>query len=147
MSKTIFHQFILPHSPEVIWDFLTVPELMELWLMSTNFKPEVGHHFEFRTKPKFKIGFDGTVYCQVLEVIPHQKLVYSWKGGLSKENPSLNSVVTWTLTPQNEKTILTLEHAGFDGFKNILPYFIMNKGWVKIGNRLNLRIKEKYHVG
>lgn len=142
MKKAIIHSFEFPHPPEVVWEYLTDPELLALWLMPSDFKPEVGHKFCFKTNPKIKLGFDGTVYCEVLEVEPYKKLSYSWKGGLSKDNPSLNSNVTWTLTPTQGGTVLHLEHKGFKGIKNYLPYFIMNKGWLKIGKRLGKHIKE-----
>ncbi|MBX3254139.1 MAG: SRPBCC domain-containing protein [Chitinophagaceae bacterium] len=136
MSKEIKHQFTFTQSPEAVWEYLTNPDLLAQWLMPNNFKPIVGHKFQFGTKPKLKLGFDGRIYCEVLEIVPYRKLVYSWKGGLSKEKPSLDSIVTWTLTPINSGTIVTLEHKGFKGIKNYLAYFIMNKGWVKIGKRL-----------
>jgi uncharacterized protein YndB with AHSA1/START domain len=104
--------------------------------MPNDFKPIVGHKFQLKAKPKIKFGFDGTVYCEVLEIIPNEKLVYSWKGGLVKEKPSLDSIVIWTLTSSNNGTVLLLEHKGFKGVKNYLAYLIMNMGWVKIGKRL-----------
>lgn len=82
------------------------------------------------------MGFDGTIYCEVLEIIPFIKLVYSWKGGMSGDTPKLDSIVIWTLSPSEGGTMLQLEHNGFKGFKNYLPYLIMNKGWLKIGKRL-----------
>lgn len=136
MRGEIRHQFTFPQSPEVVWEYLTNSELLAQWLMPNDFKPIVGYKFQLGAKPKFPLGFDGRIYCEVLEIIPNQKLVYSWKGGLSKENPSLNSFVIWTLTPTGNGTVLTLEHKGFKGMKNYLAYFIMNKGWVKIGKRL-----------
>lgn len=136
MQRTIRHEFTYTQPPEVVWEYLTNPELLAQWLMPNNFKPVVGHTFQFKTKPKIKLGFDGTVYCEVLEIIPNKKLVYSWKGGLSKEHPSLDSIVTWTLTPTATGTVLRLEHKGFNGLKNYLSYFIMNMGWLKIGKRL-----------
>ena len=136
MQKEIRHQFTFSHSPEKVWDFLTDPELLAQWLMPNDFKPIVGHKFQFGAKPKFPLGFDGRIYCEVLEIVPYKKLVYTWTGGMSTENPSLDSVVTWTLTPTGKGTVLTLEHTGFKG-KNYLAYIIMNKGWVKIGKRLN----------
>jgi len=140
MLRTIQHQFTFPHPPEVVWEYLTDAELLAQWLMPSDFKPIVGHKFQFNARPKIKIGFDGRIYCQVLEIVPHKKLVYSWKGGMSKEHPSLDSTVTWTLTHAGENTILHLEHAGFKGLKNFLPYLIMNKGWLKIGKRLSATI-------
>lgn len=146
MERTIKHQFSLPHPPELVWDYLTKPELLAQWLMETDFQPVVGHKFQFRTKPKIKFGFDGTVYCEVLELIPFERLVYSWKGGMSNEKPSLDSLVVWTLVPSAEGTSLTLEHKGFKGIKNYFPYLIMNKGWLKIGKRLLERINIAAHA-
>lgn len=37
---------------------------------------------------------------------------------------------------KGEGTELELVHSGFKGMKNYLSYFIMNKGWVKIGERI-----------
>jgi uncharacterized protein YndB with AHSA1/START domain len=136
MQKEIKHQFTFSQSPEVVWEYLTKPELLAQWLMPNDFKPIVGHKFQLSAKPKLKFDFDGKIYCEVLEIVPYKRLVYSWKGGLSKESPSLDSIVIWTLTPNDNGTILTLEHKGFKGMKNYLAYIIMNKGWVKIGKRL-----------
>lgn len=136
MQKEIKHQFTFSQSPEVVWEYLTKPELLAQWLMPNDFKPIVGYKFQLSAKPKLKFDFDGKIYCEVLEIVPYKRLVYSWKGGLSKESPSLDSIVIWTLTPNDNGTILTLEHKGFKGMKNYLAYIIMNKGWVKIGKRL-----------
>lgn len=141
MQREIRHQFTFLQPPEVVWDYLTNSALLAQWLMPNDFKPIVGHKFQFGAKPELKFGFDGRIYCQVLEIIPYKKLVYSWKGGLSKENPSLNSLVIWTLAPSRDGTILTLEHKGFQGVKNYLAYLIMNKGWAKIGRRLFEQLK------
>lgn len=142
MKGIISHQFTFPHTPETVWEYLTNPDLLALWLMPNDFKPVPGHKFQFGTKPKLKLGFDGRVYCEVLEIVPFQKLVYSWKGGMSNEKPLLDTIVTWTLTPTDGGTILHLEQKGFKGMKNLIPYFIMNKGWVKIGQRLLKRIND-----
>ena len=120
----------------MVWEYLTNSELLAQWLVPNDFKPIVGHKFQFGAKPKIKIGFDGRIYCEVLEIVPFKKLVYFWKGGMSKEKPSLDSIVVWTLTPTENGTVLTLEHKGFKGIKNYLAYIIMNRGWVKIGKRL-----------
>jgi uncharacterized protein YndB with AHSA1/START domain len=145
MQRDIKHQFFFSHSPEVVWEYLTDPELLALWLMPSDFKLELDHKFQFKTKPKINLGFDGTVYCKVLEIVPNRKLVYSWQGGMSKEIPKLDSIVIWTLSPTEGGTALQLEHNGFKGFKNYLPYLIMNKGWLKIGKRLIAKINAGRH--
>ena len=37
----------LPYPPEKIWRALTQPEMMEEWLMKTDFQPTVDHRFHF----------------------------------------------------------------------------------------------------
>lgn len=136
MKKTIVHEFEFEASAETIWAFLTEAKLLEEWLMPNDIKAVVGHKFTFSTRARIKLGFDGRVYCEVLEVVPQRRLVYSWRGGLSNEKPLLDSVVTWSITPLANGCRLKLEHSGFSGIKNLLPYFVMNKGWAKIGKRL-----------
>ena len=136
MQNDIKHTWHFNHPPQLVWDYLTKPELLSQWLMESDFQPVLGHIFTFNTKPKVKVGFDGMVYCQVLKVQPITLLSYSWKGGPGKGKITLDSVVTWTLTAKGEGTELVLEHTGFVGFKNLLSYLIMNKGWEKIKSRL-----------
>jgi len=137
MQKDIVIKWHLPQPVEKVWDCLTTPALIEQWLMKNTFQPVVGHKFNFYTKPIPKMGFDGIVYCEVLEVIPHKKLVYTWKGGSSPDNLSLDTILIWTLTPREEGTELLLEHKGFKGFKNYITSIFMGSGWRKhISRRL-----------
>jgi uncharacterized protein YndB with AHSA1/START domain len=142
MKRTIKHEFTFAQPPGVVWAYLTDSALLEEWLMPNDFKPVVGHQFSFRTRPRFKLRFDGTIYCEVLELVPERRLVYSWKGGTSRDRPSLDSIVTWTLMPANGGTLLSLEHSGFTGMRNFLAYLIMNKGWLKIGRRFGVWINK-----
>ena len=96
----------LPHEPATVWRALTDPERLGRWLMPTDFAPVVGHRFTFRTGPQ--PGFDGTVRCEVLALEPERLLRWSWRGG------TLDSTVTWTLSPEGRGTRLFLRHEGFD---------------------------------
>ena len=86
--------------PEKIWRALTQPHLIEEWLMKNDFKPVVGHSFNFRADW-------GAVDCQVLAVEPNKTLSYTW-GAFG-----LKSVVIWTLTPTSTGTHLRMEQSGF----------------------------------
>lgn len=142
MQRNIRHQFIFPHPPEIVWDYLTDPVLLSQWLMPNDFRPVAGHKFRFRAKAQTRLGFDGNIYCEVLEVIPFKKLSYAWRGGPGSGKVSLDSIVVWTLTEKENGTELLLEHKGFDGMKNFIAYLVMNKGWVRIGKRMLRRINE-----
>jgi len=86
--------------PEKIWRALTLPHLIEEWLMKNDFTPVVGHRFDFRADW-------GAVDCQVMAVEPNKTLSYTWAAY------GLESVVTWTLTPTSTGTHLRMEQSGF----------------------------------
>jgi uncharacterized protein YndB with AHSA1/START domain len=132
MKKEIKHTWFLNHPAALVWEYLTDSEQISAWLMKNDFKPIVGHKFNFWTKPIINLGFDGNVYCEVLEIEPLKKLSYSWKGGPGKGKITLDSIVTWTLIEKDGGTELTIEHRGFEGLKNFMGYFFMNSGWKAI---------------
>jgi uncharacterized protein YndB with AHSA1/START domain len=90
----------IPYPPEKIWRALTQPHLIQDWLMKNDFRPVVGHHFNFRADW-------GAVDCQVLAVEPNKTLSYTW------DAYDLKSVVTWTLTPTSGGTHVRMEQSGF----------------------------------
>src|ERR1700744_1567034 len=141
MSKKIQHQLFFPHSPEAVWEYLTNAELMELWLMKNDFKPIVGHDFQFNVKPVPSLDFDGIIYCKVLEIVPFKKLSYSWKLGPGDGTINVDSVVNWELKATDKGTELLLHHGDFAILKHTGIFDAMNAGWLqnmhKILNRLN----------
>ncbi|MDB5112066.1 MAG: hypothetical protein JWR67_3180 [Mucilaginibacter sp.] len=141
MTKIIKHQFFFPHPTEAVWEYLTKPELIELWLMKNDFQPIVGHDFQFRTGPISSLDFDGIFYCKVLEIVPFKKLSYSWKSGPGEGEITLDSVVVWKLQPTDKGTELFLEHSGFAKKENLSFYNGLTQGWLekfdKIAELLN----------
>ena len=119
MNKEILQQLFFPHSPQTVWEYLTTPELMEQWLMPNNFKPIVGQSFQFKTKPIPSLNVDGIFHCTVLEIVPFQKLSYSWKSGPGDGTFTLDSIVVWTLTAKDNGTELLLQHSGFKEVENL----------------------------
>ena len=141
MAAHIKHQLFFAHPPQAVWQYLTDPQLMELWLMKSNFEPVVGHEFQFRIGAKPSLNFDGVVYCKVLEVKPFERLSYSWKVGPGDGTFNIDSVVRWELQPKENGTDLLLYHADFEIMQNIGLFNAMNEGWLsnmhKIANHLN----------
>jgi uncharacterized protein YndB with AHSA1/START domain len=145
MPKAIKHHWNFDHSPEKVWEYLTRPELMELWLMKNNFKPVVGHEFQFNTGAHPEIQFDGIVHCKVLEIIPHKKLSYSWKCGPGQGRFPVDSVVVWTLKPTKQGTELLLEHGEFKEMENMTLYHMMNVGWLENMQKIAEQINDFTH--
>lgn len=131
MSRSIKHQIFFSHAPQKVWDYLTKPELMEKWLMKTNFFPVVGHEFQFRTSPIPSLDFDGVFYCKVLEIVPLQKLSYTWRSGPGNGEITLDSIVTWRLEPKDNGTEVFLDHSGFYKEENMAFYKGLTDGWLK----------------
>ena len=131
MANTIRQSFYFAHKPPVVWEYLTTAELLTQWLMPNDFKPIPGHEFRFMVKPLPEFNFDGIFYCKVLEIVPHRKLIYSWKGGPGDGKINLDTLVEWTLEEKNDGTELRLEHSGFDETENFKIYAGMTDGWRK----------------
>ena len=125
---------VFPHAPETIWKTLTTGELIGRWMMApTGFEPVEGKHFTFQTTPAG--AWDGTIHCQVLEVVPNDRLVYVWKGGHEGNvgyGSPLDTVVTWSLSRVENGTRLRLVHSGFVMPKNDTAFKNMSEGWKKV---------------
>jgi uncharacterized protein YndB with AHSA1/START domain len=105
--RTVTLEREFPHSPEKLWRALTQKHLIEEWLMKNDFKPEIGHRFTLTGE------WGGVLDCQVLAAEPQKTLSYTWN--FSNDDPAfaLESVVTFTLEPTANGTMLRMEQAGF----------------------------------
>lgn len=118
----------LQHPPEKVWRALTTPELLAEWLLPViGLKLEPGAEFLFKTQPY--PGWDGVVNCTVLDVEPHKRLSYAWKV------PSLDTVVTFTLTPTATGTRLTIAQSGFKASQR-REFGGARYGWNMMGGKL-----------
>lgn len=134
-----------PHAPELIWKTLTSGALIGRWLMQpSGFEPVPGTRFTFQTKPAG--AWDGTIHCQVLQVIAQERLVYSWQGGHDSNTgygSPLDTVVTWTLTPTLHGTRLRLVHSGFVVPRNQTALDTMGKGWKTVVPKIGAIVDEQ----
>jgi uncharacterized protein YndB with AHSA1/START domain len=130
MQNEIKNEWIYDQSPNEIWEYLTKAELIALWLMPNNFMPVNGYEFQFTTKPIPSLDLDGIFYCKVLEIVPFQKLIYTWKGGSGNGAFTLDTVVEWTLEKNGKGTRLLLKQSGFKE-ANFSIFTGMTEGWHK----------------
>jgi uncharacterized protein YndB with AHSA1/START domain len=133
-TQSIVVDEVFPHAPETIWKILTSGDLMARWLMAPHgFAPVEGTRFTYRTTPAGE--WDGTIECEVLEVVPYERFVYAWRGG-HEDNEGygsrLDTVVTFTLRKALEGTRLTLVHSGFLTPTNDTAFQNMGNGWRKV---------------
>lgn len=128
MKRALRKERVYPVRPEVVWEALTNPAALAEWLMPNNFAPERGRKFEFRTDPHALCG-SGLTRCEVLEIQPPRRMVWSWQRDASPGKPLPPPMtITWTLTPEGPGTRLTLEQTGLE-HQGWLIGFLMNVGW------------------
>ena len=128
-----------PNRPSTIWRALTAGPLIKRWLgmEPTGFAPIVGTQFTYRTDPAG--AWDRTIRCEVLEALPEERLVYSWRSGDAANvgyGAPLDTRVTFTLTPIAGGTRLRLVHSGFRLPQNAVAYENMGEGWAKCARNL-----------
>ena len=135
-TEQIVVEYVFPQTPAKVWRALTEPELLAAWLMPNDIRPVVGHKFNFRSQPMG--DWNGVVDCEILEVLPQSKLVYTWLGGSTTNQAyghRLQTTVTWTLAPAPDGgTILRLVHSGFHPEDFALK--AMGQGWNSMGPRI-----------
>ena len=120
------------HPPEKVWRALTESHLIAEWLMENDFVPKVGHRFTMHAVPL--PGWSGIVNCEVLAVEPPHRLSYRWGDGTESDS-GLVTIVTWTLTPQNDGTLVRMEQSGFRA-PDEMAFKRMGKGWPRVLERL-----------
>ena len=137
-TQAIVVDEVFPHAPETLWRTLTSGELMARWMMApTGFAPVEGTRFTFQTTPAGQ--WDGLIQCQVLEVVPNRRFVYSWQGGHESNagyGSRLDTIVTWLLEKVESGTRLRLVHSGFVMPSNETAFRNMSEGWGKVMPRL-----------
>src|SRR5437588_12277423 len=111
-----------------VWKALTDADEMRVWYFDLKeFKPEVGFEFEFT------VEHEGARYhhlCKITEVIPQKKIAYTCRYA-GEEGDSL---VTFELFPEGNRTRLKLTHEGLETFPKVPAYARTNfeKGWTEI---------------
>jgi len=114
---------------EKVWKAITDKDQMKQWYFDiAEFKPEPGFEFQFEAKN------EGVTYlhlCKITEVITGKKLSYSWR----YNGYEGNSVVTFELFEEGDKTRLKLTHEGLETFPQDKPDFARESfaaGWTEI---------------
>ena len=107
MRLDISMQELFPVPVERVWHALTDSQMINRWLMATDdFEARVGARFTLRDEPL--PGFRGFVECQVLELSPPHRMVWSW----SSAEGAVPTRLVIELEAHGHATRLTLRHTG-----------------------------------
>ncbi len=125
----------------LVWKAITNREDICRWSFEIkSFKPEVGFEFEFYG------GTDERKYlhrCRVMEVIPEKRLAYTWR----YEGYAGESLVTFDLVAEGDKTKVTLTHTGLEAFTPLADFARDNfvSGWTDLIGSLLKEFVESAH--
>jgi uncharacterized protein YndB with AHSA1/START domain len=96
-----------PGPIERVWHALTDVRMIERWLMRADgFEAKVGARFTLREEARADCR--GQVECEVLELSPPRRMVWSWHGA---DDPATTCLVI-ELQPDGQETRLSLRHTG-----------------------------------
>jgi uncharacterized protein YndB with AHSA1/START domain len=90
-----------------VWAFLTDSQKLSTWLMDNDFTANEGARFTFSSPPSGR--WDGTIHCEVQEIIEGQLIAYTW----CANDIGVTTLVTFNITASGNQTHLTLTHSGF----------------------------------
>jgi uncharacterized protein YndB with AHSA1/START domain len=107
MRLDISMEELFPVPIERVWHALTDSRMIERWLMRTDgFEAKVGARFTLREESRADCR--GHVECEVLELSPPHRMVWSWHGA---EDPATTRLVI-ELEMDGRGTRLRLRHTG-----------------------------------
>ena len=113
-------------------------ELKKWWIDVPKLELSLGGmvNFRFLKENSQLLEKDFVIEGKILELIPNQKLSYSWKPVDDKNYP--DTIVTWTIEPTNNGSKVTVLHSGLESAKD---YSRLVDGWEyflgKLQNLLN----------
>lgn len=109
-SEPFVIERILNASPERVWRAITDKDQMKQWYFDlAEFSPEAGFEFTFNGGSQENTNVH---LCKVTKAEPCKLLQYNWR---YQDYPG-NSLVTFELFPEGDKTLLKLTHEGLETF-------------------------------
>ena len=136
-SQPIIVESVFDAPVQKVWNAITDKQEMKEWYFDLA---------EFKAEPGFEFNFVGGTeehqylhLCEVKEVIRERKISYTWR----YENDPGESLVTWELSPEGDKTRLVLKHEGVETFASDNPDFD-RKNFVQGWNDIVLNSLKNY---
>jgi uncharacterized protein YndB with AHSA1/START domain len=102
--KIIKREIVIDARVAKVWEHITDPGKIAGWLMPNDFDDVVGKAFIL------DCNVQGRISCVVKEIVPEQKLVYSF----TSPAISVETTVTITLIAEGARTRVSIVHSGWD---------------------------------
>ena len=106
MKLNVELEELIASPPDKVWKALTDPAQLARWLMPNDFEPRVGKRFTLTAD--CPAAWEGDVTCEVIELAPPERMVWSWQTS-GMERPTR---LVFELHPSGSGTRLRLLHTG-----------------------------------
>lgn len=130
--RIIRKEIVIYAPPAKVWEHITVPQKIAGWLLPNDFEAKIGRAFSMQCPDQ------GQILCVVKEIVPPQKLVYSFHSSVTR----VETLVTITLAAAEGGTRVILVHSGWDALpppdQQIADNF--DEGWGKLLEKLRTEI-------
>jgi uncharacterized protein YndB with AHSA1/START domain len=133
-NEHLTKQIFIECSPQTLFSFFTDPDKMVRWIgRNVLLDPSIGG--------KYRIDINGLDIAVggIKEIEPFEKIVWTWGWADSDIMPPGSSTVEFTLTPQDNGTLLTLHHYNLPSEKATSN----NNGWSHYMGRLQMLAEGK----
>ncbi len=135
MLPDIERSMIMEASIQKVWNAIATSEGLASWLMPNDFQPVLGCEFTFQSEPKH--GWDGVVHCKVMELIPPERIGFTWVGN------NMDQYVSFELVPlEKNATQFILVHSGWKS-EHAMIREIMYEGWGYITEDLRKKMGDE----
>ncbi len=129
-SEPVIKEVLLNAPASKAWKAITDKDDMKQWYFDfAEFKPEVGFEFQFLGGKDANNQY--LHLCKITDVIVGKKLSYSWR----YDGYPGNSIVTFELFAEGDKTRLILTHKDLESFGTDNPDFAKEnfvEGWTHL---------------
>lgn len=111
-KRAVKHEILISASPASVWDILASVDGIKKWLGPHTYEPRQG------SKIDFNVTHDGGKYYMFGEVVtfnPPHELAFTWtEQPVGGEPWPTSTLVSVTLTPEQDGTRVRLIHSGFE---------------------------------
>lgn len=111
-AMIVEHEIFIAANPREVWDTIISQEGMKAWLGPSTYEAHIGGKIDFNATVE---GGKYYIFGEIITMDAPRVLAFTWTeqpvGGTAWDTSTTVSII---LTPQNDGTIVKLQHSGFE---------------------------------
>lgn len=112
--SVVVERLIKADAPRIFRALTEASELTKWCFTEAATDPRTGGDYRWTWRSRVDPKRDHERFGKYLEVVPHSRIVFEWRGRVWDSNEQMpDTVVTITLTPRGDGTLVRLVHSGW----------------------------------